>query len=267
MSHELRTPLNSLLILSKLLGDNQDGNLSDEQIKYARTIQSSGNDLLSLINDILDLSKIEAGHLQIRAESVSLQRLAADLKQLFEPIARERKLSFDIEVANNLPATFETDRQRLEQVLKNLLSNAFKFTEYGSVKLKLARDKEDTVSFAVTDSGIGIAPEQQQAIFEAFRQADGTISRKYGGTGLGLSISKELARLLGGALSLESQPGKGSTFTVSLPLAYDPALVGSPQERPASQAAPTPAPLATRPARQRSPLEMVPDDRDQLTNE
>ncbi len=267
MSHELRTPLNSLLILSKLLGDNQDGNLSDEQVKYARTIQSSGNDLLSLINDILDLSKIEAGHLQIRAESVSLQRLTTDLKQMFEPMARERKLTFDIEIANDLPSTFESDRQRLEQVLKNLLSNAFKFTEHGSVKLKLARGKADTILLAVTDSGIGIAHDQQQAIFEAFRQADGTISRKYGGTGLGLSISKELARLLGGALSLESQPGKGSTFIVTLPLAYDSARVAPREERAPPQAGATPAPSGPRPIRQRSFQETVPDDRDQLTNE
>jgi CheY-like chemotaxis protein/signal transduction histidine kinase/CHASE3 domain sensor protein len=267
MSHELRTPLNSLLILSKLLGDNQPGNLSDEQIKYARTIQSSGNDLLSLINDILDLSKIEAGHLQIRAESVSVQRLTADLKQMFEPVARERKLTFDIEVANDLPSTFESDRQRLEQVLKNLLSNAFKFTERGSVKLALSRGKADTILLAVTDSGIGIAPEQQLAIFEAFRQADGTISRKYGGTGLGLSISKELARLLGGALTLESQPGKGSTFTVTLPLAYDPAQVAPREEQTLLQASAAPAPSIPRPSRQRPAQEPVPDDRDQLSTE
>ena len=221
MSHELRTPLNSLLILSKLLGDDADGNLSGEQVQYARTIQSSGNDLLNLINDILDLSKIEAGHVEVHAESMLLQRLASSLRQTFDPVAQERGLQFDIEIAKNTPATIVTDRQRLEQILKNLLSNAFKFTEKGGVRLRIALSGSNALDFAVTDTGIGISPEQHQAIFEAFRQADGAINRKYGGTGLGLSISRELARLLGGAISLDSQPGEGATFTVTLPLAYD----------------------------------------------
>jgi CheY-like chemotaxis protein len=262
MSHELRTPLNSLLILSKLLGDNAHGNLSTEQVKFAQTIESSGNDLLTLINDILDLSKIEAGHIEVRPENVPLQRLTADLRQLFQPVADERKLDFEVIVAEDCPALIETDRQRLEQILKNLLSNAFKFTETGSVRLAITPDGSDGVAFAVTDTGIGVPHEQQVSIFEAFRQADGTISRKYGGTGLGLSISRELARLLGGVLTLESQIGEGSTFTITVPRAYDPIRV-APREQPAQlEAAPAAQPsLPRRPARLRQTVE---DDRDNL---
>ncbi len=261
MSHELRTPLNSLLILSKLLSDNPDGNLSNEQVKFAQTIESSGNDLLTLINDILDLSKIEAGHIEVRPESVPLQRLTGDLRQLFQPVADERGLAFQIEVAKGCPDVVETDRQRLEQILKNLLSNAFKFTETGSVRLTVAPAGDGRLAFAVTDTGIGIAREQQESIFEAFRQADGTISRRYGGTGLGLSISRELSRLLGGSISLASQPGEGSTFTVTLPLSYDPARV-PPREQPSptETVTPTAQPRPPRPA----PLpRLVDDDRDQ----
>ncbi len=250
MSHELRTPLNSLLILSKLLADNPNGALSDEQVKYARTIQSSGNDLLTLINDILDLSKIEAGHIQIQPEPMPLQRLANDIRQLFKPVADERKLGFEIEIAADCPYEIETDRQRLEQVLKNLLANAFKFTERGSVRLAIAPAGADRLAFAVTDTGIGISAEQQESIFEAFRQADGTISRRYGGTGLGLSISRELARLLGGAITLQSREGEGSTFTITVPVAYDPALVPArdiQQPPPASAPSASPA-IATPPA-------------------
>jgi len=227
MSHELRTPLNSSLILAKLLGDNPDGNLTEEQVKFAQTIQSSGNDLLALINDILDLSKIEAGQMEIRAESLSLARLVKDMQRTFEPIAAQKGLTFNVKIAKGVPDTIETDRQRLEQVLKNLLSNAFKFTEKGSVELALSKDGDDQVVMAVTDTGIGISSDHQAAIFEAFRQADGTISRKYGGTGLGLSISRELTRLLGGAIALKSTPGKGSTFALNLPLAYDPGHVST----------------------------------------
>ena len=221
MSHELRTPLNSLLILSKLLADNPQANLSDEQVQFALTIQSAGNDLLNLINDILDLSKIEAGHVQIRPETVSLKRLAGDLRQTFEPVADQRHIAFVTDIAEGCPPAVFTDRQRLEQILKNLLSNAFKFTEKGTVALRIACD-EARLTLAVNDTGIGISAEQHQQIFEAFQQADGATNRKYGGTGLGLSISRELARLLGGAISLESVPGKGSTFTISLPMAYEP---------------------------------------------
>ncbi len=217
MSHELRTPLNSSLILSKLLSDNPEGNLSPEQVRYAQTIQSSGNDLLSLINDILDLSKIEAGHMEVRPETIPLSRVSADLSRMFEPVGKQKNLPFVVTIQQGCPEFIETDRQRLEQVLKNLLSNAFKFTESGRVELIIGRESEGLLSFAVTDTGIGISEEHQRDIFEAFRQADGTISRKYGGTGLGLSISRELAKLLGGAIRLHSKTGEGSTFTLVLP--------------------------------------------------
>ena len=225
MSHELRTPLNSSLILAKLLADNPDDNLTAEQVKYAQTIQSSGNDLLNLINDILDLSKIESGHVDIRPEPVSVERLANNLRQVFEPIARNKALAFQIDIVPGCPPVIETDLQRLEQVLKNLLSNAFKFTERGSVTLAMNRTGDGQVAFDVTDTGIGIADEQQKRIFEAFHQADGTISRKYGGTGLGLSISRELVRLLGGTIQINSREGQGSTFSITLPQTYDPSIV------------------------------------------
>ena len=266
MSHELRTPLNSLLILSKLLGDNPTGNLSEEQVKYAGTIHASGTDLLLLINDILDLSKIEAGHIEVQPGAVSLQRLAADLRQVFQPLAAERKLDFAVSLAEDAPATIETDRQRLDQILKNLLSNAFKFTEAGSVSLAIAPAANGQLTLAVTDSGIGIAEEQQREIFDAFRQADGTISRKYGGTGLGLSISRELARLLGGSIALSSVPGKGSTFTLTIPTAYDPGRVADRAEPGALKAVTSdPAPVRA-PAVEPPPAlaRQVDDDREAL---
>lgn len=266
MSHELRTPLNSLLILSKLLGDNRGENLTGEQIQYARTIESAGNDLLALINDILDLSKIEAGHLQIRPESFLVERLASDLRQVFQPIAASRDLEFAIAIDPACAHSIETDRQRLEQILKNLLSNAFKFTEAGTVSLAVEPDGADRLAISVTDTGIGIPEEQQKAIFEAFRQADGTVSRKYGGTGLGLSISRELARLLGGSISLTSVAGQGSRFTLSLPVAYDPGEVAErPEPAPMgtlSTAMPAPAPA---PARLVPLQRQVEDDRETLT--
>ncbi|MDE1992185.1 MAG: response regulator [Rhizobiaceae bacterium] len=225
MSHELRTPLNSSLILAKLLADNPEDNLTQEQVKYAQTIQSSGNDLLNLINDILDLSKIEAGHVDIRPEPVSIERLANNLRQLFQPVAQNKQLGFTIEIAPECPTIIETDLQRLEQVLKNLLSNAFKFTEAGRVDLLIKRAGDGQVALSVSDTGIGIPEEQQRSIFEAFHQADGTISRRYGGTGLGLSISRELVRLLGGSIHLKSAQGQGSTFTVTIPESYDPGKV------------------------------------------
>ncbi|MCW5758679.1 MAG: response regulator, partial [Phenylobacterium sp.] len=263
MSHELRTPLNSLLILSKLLGDNGEGNLTDDQIKYARTIQSSGEDLLILINDILDLSKIEAGQLQIQSETLPVSRLTNDIRNVFQPVAEARGLAFGIAVADDVPGAIETDRQRLEQILKNLLSNAFKFTETGRVELSIRRRGADELALAVKDTGIGISPEQQQSIFEAFRQADGAISRRYGGTGLGLSISRELGRLLGGAISLESTPGEGSTFTLAIPLVYDPAEV-APRDAPAALS-PSPPAEASR-MRRPSPAPRVADDRDDLSD-
>jgi CheY-like chemotaxis protein/signal transduction histidine kinase/CHASE3 domain sensor protein len=262
MSHELRTPLNSLLILSKLLSDNPQGNLTAEQVKFAQTIASSGNDLLTLINDILDLSKIEAGHVEVRAEPLPLQRLKGDLAQLFQPVASERGLNFEIKIAADCPSRIETDRQRLEQVLKNLLSNAFKFTEKGKVRLQIRPSGERDIAFSVTDTGIGVSREQQDMIFEAFRQADGTISRKYGGTGLGLSISRELSRLLGGTIALESKPGEGSTFTITIPQIYDPARV-APRDQQLAVKAPGLLPRAkgSKPSVAHAAVE---DDRDQI---
>lgn len=225
MSHELRTPLNSSLILAKLLADNESENLSEEQVNYARTIQSSGNDLLNLINDILDLSKIEAGHLELRPEEVTIGRVTKNLRQLFEPMADQKNLNLIIDIASDVPVTIQTDVQRLEQVLRNLLSNALKFTEHGQVELSVRAGTAGDILFSVSDTGIGIDEEQQASIFDAFHQADTSISRKFGGTGLGLSISRELVRLLGGTISLRSTPGKGSTFSVSIPVTYDPSKV------------------------------------------
>lgn len=266
MSHELRTPLNSLLILSKLLGDNPDENLTAEQVKFARTIESSGNDLLSLINDILDLSKIEAGHIEIQPAPVAIDRIVADVRKTFQPIADQRGLALTIDVASDAPRSIETDRMRLEQVLKNLLSNALKFTEQGSVRLSIA-PAGDRIELAVTDTGIGISAEHQASIFEAFQQADGTISRRYGGTGLGLSISRELARLLGGSIRLTSTPGHGSCFTLSIPAVYDPASVAGIEAggRPGPAAAPPPR--KTAPAARTAPVQpggRIDDDRDRL---
>ena len=269
MSHELRTPLNSLLILSKLLAENAEENLTEQQVNFASTIQSSGNDLLDLINDILDLSKIEAGHIQARPEAISVQRLSGDMKQLFQPVADQSGLTFLIDTSS-AGGELETDRQRLEQIIKNLLSNAFKFTETGSVKLTIESIGTDEIAFAVSDTGIGISPEHQAAVFDAFRQADGTISRKYGGTGLGLSISRELARLLGGRITLESEPDKGSTFTLIIPRIYDVEQAGTRQALTAPAITPSPVPV---PATADLPKERVrptsgsiDDDRELLTS-
>jgi PAS domain S-box-containing protein len=219
MSHELRTPLNSLLILARLLADNPGGHLDEKQVRFAQTIYASGMDLLSLINDLLDLAKIEAGALTaLHMAPASLAELREDLERAFREIAREKRLEFSIELAPGLPPAIRTDATRLKQVLKNLLANAFKFTRQGSVRLSIAPRAPRSVAFAVTDTGIGIAADKQSIIFEAFQQADGSTSRQYGGTGLGLSISRELTRLLGGELELESVPGKGSTFTLILPV-------------------------------------------------
>ncbi|MBP9674842.1 MAG: PAS domain S-box protein, partial [Bacteriovoracaceae bacterium] len=217
MSHELRTPLNSSLILSKLLADNVSGNLTAEQIQYASSIFSAGNDLLDLINDILDLSKVEAGKLEIRSESVFLAKVFSNLQKTFDPVAQEKNLAFQINIHASVPETIYTDRQRMEQILKNLLSNAFKFTEKGKVKLNVSCLSPHKLSFSVIDTGIGIPVEQQDVIFEAFRQTDGRVNRKYAGTGLGLSISRDLAKLLGGGIEVESVIGEGSRFTLFLP--------------------------------------------------
>jgi signal transduction histidine kinase/CheY-like chemotaxis protein/CHASE3 domain sensor protein len=221
MSHELRTPLNSALILAKLLADNRDGNLKPEQVRYAQTISSAGHDLLTLINDILDISKIEAGKVEVHPERVMLSRMVQATADIFAPVARQRGLDFDLSLAADLPDQIETDPARLSQILKNLVSNALKFTEAGGVSVGVQRGAGgQRVDFVVRDSGIGIDPAQQGLIFEAFRQADGSTHRKYGGTGLGLSISRELARLLGGDITVQSEPGRGSTFTLSLPVAW-----------------------------------------------
>lgn len=265
MSHELRTPLNSSLILAKLLADNPNDNLTEEQVKFAQTIQSSGNDLLNLINDILDLSKIEAGHIEIRPESIPVERLVANLRQLFQPVAQQKKLNFVVDVAPECPANIETDAQRLEQVLKNLLSNAFKFTEAGQIGFSIRRGGQGEVVLSVSDTGIGIAEEQQQSIFEAFHQADGTISRKYGGTGLGLSISRQLVRLLGGSIHVESQQGKGSIFTITIPEFYDPAKVAPRGPHGNHQVAPKLPSADARPAPAK-PSRKIDDDRDALSD-
>nr|MBA2404305.1 response regulator [Bdellovibrionales bacterium] len=217
MSHELRTPLNSSLILAKLLMENSKENLTEEQIQYATSIYSSGKDLLNLINDILDLSKVEAGKLDIRVEKVVILNVIEGLKQTFQSLAQEKKLILEVSHETDLPPSFQTDRQRLDQILKNLISNALKFTEKGSVKIRLCNHSKGHIAFEVNDTGIGIPKEQQAIIFEAFRQADGTTNRKYGGTGLGLSISRDLAKLLGGSIEVESAAGKGSRFTLILP--------------------------------------------------
>ncbi len=221
MSHELRTPLNSSLILAKLLMENNKANLTSDQIQYATSIYASGNDLLNLINDILDLSKVEAGKLDIRVEKVPVFKVIESLKQTFQSNAQQRNLVFEVMHEANMPQAFFTDSQRLDQILKNLISNALKFTEHGSVKIRIYRYSKGLIAFEVKDTGIGIPKEQQSIIFEAFRQADGTTNRKYGGTGLGLSISRDLAKLLGGSILVESATGQGSCFTLILPESFN----------------------------------------------
>ncbi len=234
MSHELRTPLNSLLILARLLSDNTDGNLTAKQIEFARSIHSAGTDLLSLISDILDLSKVEAGKMDVALGDVALPRLVQVVQQVFRPLAEQKSLALDVEADDTAPAILRTDEQRVMQVLTNLLGNAVKFTEAGGVSLRIraasgtelglistiAPDAE-LVAFEVRDSGIGIAEDKLGVIFEAFQQADGTTSRRFGGTGLGLSISREIAVLLGGEIRVTSQPGVGSVFTLYLPTTPD----------------------------------------------
>ncbi|MGW5586998.1 ATP-binding protein, partial [Streptomyces sp. NPDC003857] len=229
MSHELRTPLNSLLILARLLSDNPEGHLSDQDVQFATTIHRSGSDLLQLINDILDLSKIEAGRMDVRPKRLPLIKLLNYVHATFRPLTLDRGLAFEVTVGPDVPREMYSDEQRLQQILRNLLSNAIKFTATGKVELTvdLVKDldhrhtRENTeaaIAFAVSDTGIGIAPEKLPVIFEAFQQADGTTNRKYGGTGLGLSISREIAGLLGGKIIAESAPGQGSTFTLYVPV-------------------------------------------------
>jgi CheY-like chemotaxis protein len=220
MSHELRTPLNSSLILAKLLADNPSGNLTEEQIKFARNIYSAGNDLLELINDILDLSKIEARQVDLKRENIGLKSLLDNMAQMFRPMATQKRVELELSLASDAPLELETDSQRLRQILRNLLSNALKFTMQGKVSLKIfTRAGSGDIAFSVEDTGIGIPQDKQEIIFEPFRQADGTTNRRFGGTGLGLSISRELAAMLGGRIELHSEPGRGSTFTLVLPRA------------------------------------------------
>ncbi|MGE5181518.1 MAG: HAMP domain-containing protein [Acidobacteriota bacterium] len=220
MSHELRTPLNSLLILSRQLADNGEGNLSDKQIRYAETIRQAGTDLMTLINEILDLAKIESGTMAVEVGQVRLSNLRDYVDQTFRQVAEEKGLAFGVELDEALPPTIDTDDMRLRQVLRNLLSNGIKFTERGRVKLRISRAATDVIAFSVADTGIGIPPDKQRMIFEPFTQADGSTSRKYGGTGLGLAISREIAGLLGGELRVDSVAGQGSTFTMYLPTVY-----------------------------------------------
>jgi HAMP domain-containing protein/signal transduction histidine kinase/DNA-binding response OmpR family regulator len=243
MSHELRTPLNSMLILSKMLAGNPENTLTEKQVEFAETIHSSGADLLALINEILDLSKIESGNMAVEIGDVQFSELRDDIERNFRQIASDKALQLEIDIDPNLPERMQTDVKRLRQVLKNLLSNAFKFTQHGVVSVSVGLEESGwspdnkslsrasgVVAFRVSDTGIGISEDKQQLIFEAFQQEDGTTSRKYGGTGLGLSISREIARLLGGEITLQSRPGEGSTFTFFLPEKYDPETVSAGQE-------------------------------------
>jgi CheY-like chemotaxis protein len=237
MSHELRTPLNSLLILARILADNKEGNLTDEQVESAKIILNGGNDLLTLINEVLDLSKIEAGKMEFHVESIILTEFADSMRWQFNHVAQEKGIAFEFSMAEELPEKIETDKKRVEQIIKNLLSNAFKFTEKGKVSLTVQRpplgvdlsqanlNPAESVAICVTDTGIGMTPEQQKIIFEAFQQADGSTSRKYGGTGLGLSISRELVSRLGGHIAVRSKVGEGSTFTLYLPERFNHALL------------------------------------------
>jgi len=244
MSHELRTPLNSMLILSRQLAENGEENLSPKQVQFAETIHSSGSDLLSLINDILDLSKIESGMMGIEVTDVLIDDVTEQIERSFHQLAQDKNIGFFVERADNVEPMLVTDDKRLQQILMNLLSNAFKFTEKGNVVLKIekARPNEkffldslnrnpEVLAFSVLDTGIGIPADKQRIIFEAFQQADGTTSRKYGGTGLGLSISREIARLLGGEIRVTSIPGEGSTFTLFLPREYVPARTATPERK------------------------------------
>ncbi|HYD80267.1 MAG TPA: response regulator [Paucimonas sp.] len=262
MSHELRTPLNSSLILSQILAENKTNTLTEEQVRYAKTIQSSNKALLALINDILDLSKIEAGHMNVEPEQVSLASILDALRQLFEPLAREKNLAFTVEADPGAPPMLTTDNGRLQQIMKNLISNALKFTQRGEVAVHAFPAGAGRIAFAVRDTGIGIPEHQQDFVFEAFRQADGTTSRTYGGTGLGLSISRELAHLLGGEIRLQSSPGQGSVFTLEIPVELRRLPPRHEREQPADSSPSPPSPPrapAPRPAPRQAPRRVTGD--------
>ena len=275
MSHELRTPLNSTLILAKLLADNKEGNLTAQQVKFAQTISSSGNDLLTLINDVLDLSRIEAGKIDLAAEPVFIRHTLETLSTSFQATAEQKHLGFSTATEPGTPEQMETDPQRLGQILRNLVSNALKFTERGEVAVRVSGTPNGGIAFAVRDTGVGIPPNQQEVIFEAFRQADGSIHRKYGGTGLGLSISRDLARLLGGTIAVQSAVGEGSVFTLTLPLRYSGPADDPSAARVEEEATPAATPAASVPSPIRSIAESgarpsiaspaVDDDRDSLS--
>ncbi|NOT77316.1 MAG: response regulator [Cyclobacteriaceae bacterium] len=233
MSHELRTPLNSILLLSRLMSENKEENLTGDQVEYAKVIQSSGNGLLSLIDEILDLSKIEAGKMQLEYQHIAVAEIINDMTSLFNPIAKEKGIEFKVRINPSTPDKIETDKMRLEQIIKNLLSNALKFTTKGSVELSIAPDdhNKSLLKISISDSGIGIAKEKQDLVFEAFQQADGSTRRRFGGTGLGLSISRELAKLLGGEIRLKSEIDKGSVFTIYVPVTRESILQNSDKEK------------------------------------
>ncbi|HEV7382323.1 MAG TPA: ATP-binding protein, partial [Dyadobacter sp.] len=264
MSHELRTPLNSILLLSRLLAENEEKNMTADQVEYASVIRSSGNGLLGLIDEILDLSKIEAGKMELDYVTTSVKDICQDLKSLFAPVAKDKGLEFNIDIADDIPAVFETDKTRLEQVLKNLVSNALKFTSQGGVTISVSRGRQDDkIEFEVHDTGIGIAQDKLHLIFEAFQQADGSTKRKYGGTGLGLSISRELVKLLGGEIWVTSVPGEGSRFFISVPTGKEAAMSARENELLPQPELPRSMPAEESPARYVTTTipENVPDDR------